>query len=304
MMLVYEISSFMDYLYIEKNASAMTIKNYKLDLEQFIDFIAAKYGVEKEEIGIDFLDHKIVREYLIYLQEKGLKRSSMARKLASLRSFAKYLCRENILDDNPLSLVSTPKQERRLPKFLYPDEVQALVDAPDADTPIGMRDKAVLETLYASGVRVSELASLNVKDFSLHDDFIKVKGKGGKERLVPLGRKAYEALIVYIEKGRPKLLKRGNPDEEALFLNGKGNRLSDRGIRGIIDKYVSEVSVNLKISPHTLRHSFATHLLNNGADLRSVQEMLGHVKLSTTQIYTHLTRENIKNVYENTHPRR
>ncbi|MBO8159339.1 MAG: tyrosine recombinase XerC [Thermosyntropha sp.] len=301
-MLTDQIFYFLDYLYIEKNASPLTIQNYKIDLEQFIDFISEKYEIEKNEIGLDFLNHKEVRDYLIYLKEKGLKPSSSARKLASLRSLVRYLCRENILDDNPLAALSTPKQDKRLPKFLYPSEVEALINAPDVNTPFGQRDKAILETLYASGIRVGELVSLNIKDFSLHDDFIKVRGKGDKERLVPLGSKAREALGIYIEKGRNELLKESC--EEAIFLNRFGSRLSDRGVRGIIDKYISEVSCNLKISPHTLRHTFATHLLNNGADLRSVQEMLGHVKLSTTQIYTHLTRENIKAVYENTHPRR
>lgn len=305
MMLIYEeILRFIDYLYIEKNASSATRQNYKADLEQYLDFIKSRYGVEKEEAGIEFLNHKIVREYLMYLQEAGLKKSSTARKLAALRSFAKYLCKQNILEDNPLALVATPKQERRLPKFLYPAEIEALLNAPDTKNPLGQRDKAVLETLYASGLRVSELVSLNVNDISLYDDFVKVKGKGDKERLVPLGSKAREAIYIYIEDGRRKLLKHGQEEEPALFLNWRGMRLSDRSVRNIIDKYMREVADNLNISPHVMRHSFATHLLNNGADLRSVQEMLGHVKLSTTQIYTHLTKENIKKVYDNTHPRR
>ncbi|WP_073089649.1 tyrosine recombinase XerC [Thermosyntropha lipolytica] len=299
-----EILRFIDYMQVEKNASAATIKNYKGDLEQFAHFISRQYGLEQEEIGIDFLSHKVVREYLMYLQDQGLKKSSSARKLASLRSFARYLCKQNILDDNPLALVSTPKQERRLPRFLYPAEVEALLNAPDRGTPLGQRDKAILETLYASGLRVSELTSLDVQDVYLYGDFIKVKGKGDKERLVPLGSKAREAVHIYIEDGRSKLLKPGHLEEKALFLNWRGSRLTDRSVRNILDKYMHEVAGNLKISPHVLRHTFATHLLNNGADLRSVQEMLGHVKLSTTQIYTHLTRESIKKIYDNTHPRR
>lgn len=305
MMSVYEeILHFIDYLYIEKNASPATITNYKGDLEQFVDFITTRYGIEKEEVELYFLNHKVVREYLVYLQEKGIKKSSVARKLASLRSFARYLYNKGILDDNPLFLVSTPRQERRLPKFLFPAEVEALLNAPDTKTPLGQRDKAILETLYASGLRVSELVSLNVNDFSPYDDFIKVRGKGDKERLVPLGSKAREALYIYLQDGRLKLLRSKKADETALFLNWRGKRLSDRSVRNIIDKYMREVAANLRISPHVMRHSFATHLLNNGADLRSVQEMLGHVKLSTTQIYTHLTRENIKKIYDDTHPRR
>jgi len=235
------------------------------------------------------------------MQEQGMSRSTMARKLAALRSFVRYLCRENILQNNPIAAVSTPKQDKRLPKFLYPLEIQLLLDAPDVSKPLGLRDKAILETLYAAGLRVSELVGLSINNVYFDEELIKVVGKGSKERIVPLGSQAITSLKDYLHKGRPYLQKNAT---EALFLNKFGTRLTERSVRNIIDKYVKEVALNQKVSPHTLRHTFATHLLNAGADLRSVQELLGHVKLSTTQIYTHVTTENIQQVYHETHPRR
>ena len=300
-MLFQHVEGFLDYLRIEKSASTLTLVSYRTDLGQFLSFLARQYSVSRQDISAELLNHKSVREYLAQLQEKGMSRSTMARKLAALRSFVRYLCRENVLRNNPIAAVSTPKQDKRLPKFLYPLEIQILMDAPDTSKPLGLRDKAILETLYAAGLRVSELVGLKVNDVYFDEELIKVFGKGSKERIVPLGSQALLSLNNYLQKGRP-FLEKGK--QEALFLNRLGTQLSDRSVRNIINTYVEEAALQQKVSPHTLRHSFATHLLNGGADLRSVQELLGHVKLSTTQIYTHLTTENIQQVYHETHPRR
>jgi integrase/recombinase XerC len=304
-MLFRDIESFLNHMRVEKNASKFTISNYKTDLMQYFQFLAAKENLPFEQMTNDLIDHKSVREYLASIHNKGQSKATAARKLAALRSYVKYLCRQNILSDNPIAAVSTPKQEKKLPKFLYNQEIDLLMKAPDLKNPNSIRDKAIMETLYSSGIRVSELTGLNLKDLDFAEEYIKVTGKGGKDRLIPLGHKAKAALELYLRKSRPFLIKQGeDSEEEAVFLNRFGGRLSNRGVRNVLNKYVKEISLNQKISPHTLRHSFATHLLNNGADLRAVQELLGHVKLSTTQIYTHLTRENIKNIYNNTHPRR
>lgn len=293
----------MNHMRVEKTASNLTLLSYKTDLSQFFAFLSQKNGIAPEQVGAELLNHNTLRQYLAQMQEKGLSRATMARKLAALRSFVKFLCRENILTDNPIAAVSTPKQERKLPKFLYTREIDLLMNAADKTTVAGKRDWAILETLYASGLRVSELTQLDKRDIDFQENYVKVLGKGGKERVVPLGSKAREALLLYLEKGRGYMEVKGHPCP-ALFLNKNGQRLSQRSVRNIINKYVSSIAINQKISPHTLRHSFATHLLNNGADLRSVQELLGHVKLSTTQIYTHLTREKIKDIYQETHPRK
>lgn len=300
-----DIEGFLNHMRVEKNASKFTISNYRTDLIQYFKFLAAKENRPLEQMTNDLIDHKSVREYLASIQNKGQSKATAARKLAALRSYVKYLCRQNILNHDPIAAVSTPKQEKRLPKFLYSQEIDLLMKAPDLKNPNSIRDKAILETLYSSGIRVSELTGLNLKDLDFAEEYIKVTGKGGKDRLIPLGHNAKSALELYLRKSRPFLIKQGENDgNEAVFLNRFGGRLSNRGVRNVLNKYVKEISLNQKISPHTLRHSFATHLLNNGADLRAVQELLGHEKLSTTQIYTHLTRENIKNIYNNTHPRR
>ncbi len=303
-MLFIYVDSFLNYLKVEKNASHLTIISYKTDLLQFSEFLADREKLPKEKLSLDSLNHRSVREYLAYIQNNRQSRSTAARKLAALKAYVKYLCRENILAENPIAAVSTPKQEQRLPQFLYNREVELLLQAPDLSTPAGMRDLAILETLYASGIRVSELTGLNLKDLDWDEEYFKVTGKGGKDRLVPMGRKAKAAIQIYLRKSRPTYLKPESKATEALFLNRLGGRLAPRAIRVIINKYADSIALNRRISPHTLRHTFATHLLNSGADLRSVQELLGHVELSTTQIYTHLTKDNIKKIYNNTHPRR
>jgi integrase/recombinase XerC len=303
-MLLQHVDGFLDHLRVEKSASQLTLISYRTDLVQFFSFLANYCQVKPNEIPNNCLNHRNVREYINHMQSQDLSRATMARKLAALRSYVRYLCRENILEGNPIANVSTPKQGKRLPRFLYPMETRLLMDAPDVSRPGGMRDKAILETLYAAGVRVSELVGINIADLDMGEKWIKIRGKGGKERLAPIGAKAEEAIDNYLQRGRPHLLESSNTATDALFLNKFGQRLSVRSIRNITNKYVEKIALNQKVSPHTLRHTFATHLLNGGADLRSVQELLGHVKLSTTQIYTHLTKDRIKTIHDETHPRR
>lgn len=297
------LDDFFNHLLIEKNASNLTISGYKNDIHQFISFVADKYQVAWEDLEDQYVNHKTTRDYLAYLQSNGLSRATMARKLAALRSYTKYLCREGILDSNPIAAVSTPKQDKRLPKFLYPPEIHMLMEAPDITTTLGSRDRAIMETLYAAGLRVSELVGMDIEDMDFEEEMIKVMGKGSKERILPLGREAKKSLLHYMNH-RARHLSRHKKSSPAVFLNKYAERLSARSVRNIINKYMQQAALTQQISPHTMRHSFATHLLNAGADLRSVQELLGHVKLSTTQIYTHLTRENIKQIHKNSLPRR
>ncbi|MGI5911137.1 MAG: tyrosine recombinase XerC [Syntrophomonadaceae bacterium] len=303
-MLFQYIDGFMNHMKVEKSASSLTLTNYQTDLLQFFNFIANKYNCKLELIPLDFFNHQVVREYLAYMQHRGLSRSTLARRLASLRSFARFLCRENIFSENPISAVSNPKKDKKLPRFLYPTEIEALLLAPDITSPLGQRDRAILETLYATGIRVSELVGIDLNDVDLNNAVVKIRGKGNKERITPVGSMAREAIARYINGARPSLKPKSGEVIKALFLNKYGQRISDRSVRNILNKYVQRISLNQKVNPHMLRHSFATHLLSNGADLRSVQELLGHMKLSTTQIYTHLTRENLKSIHQKNHPRR
>ncbi|EEG76751.1 tyrosine recombinase XerC [Dethiobacter alkaliphilus] len=294
------LGSFLTFLQVEKNASPHTIRNYAEDLGQFFQFL------EKE--GASFpqdLDYLAIRHFLALMQAHGYERRTIARKLAAIRSFLRHLNREGYLADTSWTTISTPRIGKKLPKFLYVDEVFRLLAAPDSQTPAGLRDVAILEFLYSSGVRVSELVALELQSLDLNRGQAIVMGKGGCERLVHLGRFARRSLLAYLEQGRPEILRK-NADgdrEGALWLNKYGTRLSDRGVRRIVEKYVRQVSLAKGISPHSIRHSFATHLLNAGADLRVVQELLGHVNISTTQIYTHITRDQLKEVYNGAHPR-
>jgi integrase/recombinase XerC len=295
------IDEFMVYLKVEKNASEKTMESYQNDLFQLISFLVEELATNDNNITPDMVTHLQIRKYLSTLQKKQLARASIARKLATYRTFFKFLCREEIIEYNPIKAIATPKLEKRLPNFLYQDEMNKLLEAPDKDTPFGLRDRAILETFYSSGLRISELVTIDVSQLDFSLGYLRVMGKGSKERIVPLGSYAIKAINTYLETGRPKLIT--DPQEQAVFLNKHGKRLTPRGIRYMLDKYVEEISLAHHISPHTLRHTFATHLLENGADLRAVQELLGHVSMSTTQIYTHVTKERLRNVYKNTHPR-
>lgn len=281
------IEKFIRYLEIEKNYSAHTILNYRLDLKGFKNFLG--------ETPLESVDYLTLRKFLAQVKEKNLSVRTIARHLSTLRSFFKFLTREGHLKTNPILSLSSPKQEKHLPVFLTEDEATRLIEAVVDKDESGLRDKAVLETFYSTGIRISELAGLKVDDIDFIGSIIKVLGKGRKERIVPIGEHAIKAIRAYLEKRKKQ--------NEALFLNKSSKRMTVRGVRNIVQKYITIASIRHGVSPHTLRHSFATHLLNHGADLRSVQELLGHVNLSTTQIYTHLTTERLKNVYDKAHPR-
>lgn len=283
----------------QKNYSPHTLENYAVDLGQFLHFVHEEGFKSWEEIK-----HVHLRQYLAEMRAKGHSRATVARKLASLRSFYRYLTRLEILVKNPLLNLHNPKKNKRLPRFLYQQEIEALLALPPF-TPLGLRDRAIMELLYGAGIRVSELTGLDLDDLDRDRGYLMVFGKGGKERLSPLGKKGYRSLQEYLERGRPHLLRNRSKGTEikAVFLNRWGERLSTRSVRRLLDGYVKKAALNKKVSPHTLRHTFATHLLEGGADLRVVQELLGHVSVSTTQIYTHLSREKIRKVYNRTHPR-
>lgn len=290
------LQRYMNYLQVEKNASDYTMNYYAKDIQQFAAFL------ERHEVaGFIHVTYLNVRSYLAELNSDDYEKRSIARKLSALRSFYLFLLRENEIQVSPFTYIRTPKQDSKLPRFLYVEEVQALLAAPDTSTPLGKRDLAIMETLYASGMRVAELVQLNVNSIELSNGIALVFGKGSKERYVPLGEYAIQALRDYLTNGRVHLLKNG--DEQALFLNYQGTRLSDRSVRRVLDKAMLGLAEQRNISPHTLRHSFATHLLEAGADLRTVQDLLGHANISTTQIYTHVTKDHLQSVYNRAHPR-
>lgn len=285
------IHKFINYLEIEKNASSHTITNYKIDLRGFSESIKDK--------PVENVTHLDIRLFLAKLKEKNFSKRSVARKMACLRSFFKFLYREGLVKSNPSVSLSTPKIEKKLPLFLDTDDVVKLLESPDSSDDMGLRDKAILEALYSTGIRVSELVGLDKEDIDFISGALKVRGKGKKERLVPIGDKALRAIKAYFEKIGVSDINEKKP----VFLNKSRRRVSDRAVRRIVGKYIHKTSLNENISPHSLRHSFATHMLDRGADLRSVQELLGHANLSTTQIYTHVTTDRLKAIYDKVHPR-
>lgn len=311
------VQQFLDYLRLEKHFSDYTVKSYGADLIQFGQFLTGEIGqtnahpplnvvfpetpqsIDEKQIKAEPLQ---VREFLAYLYAQNYTKSTTARKLATLRSFYKFLIKKGVCTQSPLATIRTPKQEKRLPKCLDLEQVQKLLDAPgDADL-LSARDKAMLEVLYSSGIRVSELVELKMEDLDLNEGVLRVTGKGKKDRLTPIGSQAIKAIQRYFDMRQqdPKFSASGTT---RVFLNKHGEPLSTRSVRRKLDKYLVQAGLDPGISPHTLRHSFATHLLNNGADLRSVQELLGHQSLSTTQIYTHLTTSRVKEAYDAAHPR-
>ncbi len=284
------IEKFKNYLTVEKNYSAHTIKSYTSDLLEFSDFLQGASAVN--------VDYLAVRKFLGHLRSKNISKRSVARKVSSLRMFFRFLQRDGYIKNNPVLSISAPKMDRKLPVFLDEKTAERLITAPDSKTMPGSMDKAILETLYSAGIRVGELVGIDVADVDFISGVVKVLGKGRKERLAPVGDKAVSAIREYLEFRNRKW-----GDKKALFLNKAGSRLDQRSVRRTVSKYIKQLSIKERISPHTLRHSFATHLLNRGADLRSVQELLGHKNLSTTQIYTHVTTERLKSVYDKAHPR-
>lgn len=287
------LNQFLKYLEAEKNVSFHTITNYTRDILFFFKLFGVEPSGEKK--FLKSFDYPQARKYLAHLQVRELSRRTIARKLASLRSFYRLLVREGIIKETPLYGLSTPKLMKKLPRFLDVNQAAALVEMPPQEKLFGLRDRAILELLYSTGMRVGELAGLNINEVDSIGDVIKVKGKGKKERLVPVGKKASEALEKY--------LSRRKDSKPYLLLNKSNGRLTVRSIERMVKKYIKQAALNYDVSPHTLRHSFATHLLDAGADLRSVQELLGHESLSTTQIYTHVTTQRLKDVYKKAHPR-
>jgi len=330
------IERFMDYLENERNFSAHTIRSYAADLKQLCQFLAAD-GPDSPRAGgpdspraatplstpappalaagqLPSLDALVpgeihrqvlavtpveVRAYLAMLRNSGYSKATIARKLATLRSFYRFLVKTNQLETSPAGVIRTPRQDKRLPRYLDITQIETLLAAPDAQTLLGARDLAILETIYSGGLRIGELVALNIEDLDEFSEALRIRGKGKKERLVPLGSKALQAIAAYTQKRAESF---GPARRGPLFVNKAGKRISDRSIRRKLHKYLLSAGIDTRASPHTLRHSFATHMLNAGADLRSVQEMLGHESLSTTQIYTHLTTTRLKEVYDRSHP--
>lgn len=287
------IDKFVRYLEIEKNVSPHTLINYKVDLKGFSSFLG--------DTALENVDYMFLRKFLAHLKNAQYGKRSIARKLACLRSFFKFLCRDGYLKNNPAAGLATPKLDKKLPFFLDVNQAARFLEMPvDEKDAIGIRDKAIMEILYSTGMRVGELVEISISDIDFIGGVIKVRGKGKKERLIPVGDTALRAIKGYLDKrsGDENMRNR-----QALFLNKNGARLRDGSVRAIIDKRIHAASLREHVSPHTLRHSFATHLLDRGADLRSVQELLGHANLSTTQIYTHVTTDRLKAVYDKAHPR-
>ena len=289
---------FFRYLEIEKNASVNTINAYRQDLVLFFTFLQDK-GWEDAWSRLTTLE---IRAYLAYLHEQRFARRSIARRISALRSFYRFLVREKRLASNPFQDVRTPKLEKRLPQFLSLPQVNALLSLPNGDD-LGRRDAVALELLYGTGCRVSELAGLTLERVDTGNRFVLLYGKGAKERIVPIGRPAAELIDAYLRGPRRRLLGQTKKPCDHLLVNHRGGPLTDRSIRRIVDRYIQELSCSQHVSPHTLRHTFATHLLEHGADLRAVQELLGHANLSTTQIYTHVTMERMTEMYKKSHPR-
>ena len=338
------VDQFLQYLLDERHFSPYTARCYGVDLRQFVEYLSDEHGIEPQtsqeaaalaralehastststsaangsrdvlaKVGSTTItqfilasDVELIRGFLSHLADQNYTPATMARKIATLRSFSKWLMKRGLTNNNPMTLIRTPKQPKRLPKAIGVEQVEQLLCAPDAETLLGARDRAILETLYSTGIRVSELVGINRGDLDESGEAIIIRGKGRRERIVPLGSHALNALQHY----QGMLERATNPAfhadgrEAALFVNKHGGRLSTRSVRRKVTKYLREAGLDPKISPHTLRHSFATHLLDNGADLRSVQELLGHQSLSTTQVYTHLTTKRLREAYDNAHPR-
>ena len=301
------IEQFLEHLRYERNVSSHTLRNYSSDLEQFLDFLApADPSTGKRNTPeVSTIDHLTIREWLASLHTAQKKKASIARKLAALRTFFQFLVREGMLELNPAKLVATPKLEKKLPKHLSIEEAVRFIESPDPETDLGKRDRAMLELMYATGVRVAELTTLNLADVDFRNQLARVTGKRRKQRIVPFGDPAGVAIRSYLGVRDKFLLNApiSKRDDEALFLNYQGTRITTRSVGRMVEKYIRICAGMHNISPHALRHSFATHLLDSGADLRDIQELLGHARLSTTQVYTHVSMEKLIEVYDKAHPK-
>ena len=291
------LNEFINYIEKQKKYSKNTIKNYNIDILEFNHYLV-KEGYEYLDVDYDF-----IKGYLMELYEGKLSRNSVARKLSCLRSFYKYLFDNGQIKTNPFKYVATPKKEKKLPKYLGVEELEDIFNTPDIKLPLGQRNKVILEVLYATGLRVSELVNIKISDIDFYRKEIKVMGKGSKERVVHFGDYAKDAIELFIEDGRQKLLLKHNKICEYLIINEKGNKITTRGVQKIINDIVQKAGVKKHVSPHMLRHSFATHLLNEGCDILTVKELLGHESLETTQVYTHVSNERLRSVYLKCHPR-
>ncbi len=295
-----KIARFLSYLRYEKNASPHTVTSYGRDLKQLALFL------DQEGLSLASVSHLTIRRFLTSLHEHGLAKSSVARKLAAIRAFLSYAEQKRWVRDNAAKIVATPKKERKMPNFLSEQEIQAFFSWPETTDPLARRDRAILELLYATGIRVSELVGLNEEEVSFKERLIRVRGKGKKERIVPFGRKAAESLRAYLEV-RPQLIPKAAASKrletKAVFINRRGTRLTCRSVERIVQKYLRRQAVQRRVSPHSLRHSFASHLLSRGADVRAIQELLGHESLATTEKYTHLDLRRLLEVYRRSHPR-
>ena len=291
------LAFFLDDLEHRRGLSKHTIRNYHSDLNQFNTFLSTELDIKK----VDAVDVLAIREFLAMLHQRSIARSSIARKLASVRAFFRFLKREGKLKHNPAQLISTPRIDKKIPARLEQSEVKRLLQTPDAGTPLGRRDTAILELLYATGLRVGELVTLDLSTIDLDNMLARVMGKGNKERIVPFGEIAADAIYRYL-KDRLVLVRSGT-GTDALFLNARGGRLTARSIRRLLEGYLRKAALTSNLSPHSLRHAFATHLLERGCDLRSIQELLGHQSLSTTQKYTNLSTKKLLDVYEKSHPK-
>jgi integrase/recombinase XerC len=299
------LKTFLQFLRLNRNASAHTVRAYESDLSQFLDHAAALADVKRAALEPSHLDRAALRGFLAELHKRGLSRASAARKLAAARTFLRYLRREGMVNDDAGAMVPTPKRDVRMPVHLSEQEMARLVTAPALDAPLGRRDRAILELFYASGLRLSELAGLDADDVNLSAQMVRTLGKGGKQRIVPFNKSTASAIRAYLKdrellvRGRP----RGRSQADPLFVNYRGTRLTVRSIDRLVRRYAAASGARLGVSPHALRHSFATHLLQRGADLRAIQELLGHARLSTTQRYTHVNTAQLVEVYRKSHPR-
>lgn len=288
------IDIYIEYITLQKHYSNDTVINYTKDLDDFYNYLDSK-NIK----NISNIDYNIIRYYLKYLHDKSYSKKTISRHISTLKSFFKYLLGEHYIKDNPMSLITSPKLDKKLPQVLYYEELEKLLNSIDDDSVIGVRNNLILELLYSTGIRVSELVNIKINDIDKFNKQINIFGKGSKERIVIYGKVCEDKLNKYLSK-RSEIDKY---NDESLLLNNQGRKLTTRGIRYIVDKIIKEGGLKFHISPHVLRHTFATHMLNEGADLKSVQELLGHENLSTTQIYTHVSNERLRNVYLNSHPR-
>jgi integrase/recombinase XerC len=302
-----QLRAFLSFLRLNRNASAHTVAAYDGDVSQFVVFAASHLGKKKDALEPSDLELPVLRAFMAELYRQGLSRATVARKLSALRTFVRFMRREGWIDHDPVALAASPKREQKVPAHLSVEEMSRLLDMPDTSTPLGRRDRAILELFYASGLRLSELVGLDLEDVNLSARMVRVMGKGAKERLVPFNETAKKTLLEWLRARTPlrsaaRTLKPLTRDEP-LFINARGGRLTGRSVQRLLAGYISGCSTRFGISPHALRHSFATHLLQNGADLRAIQELLGHVQLSTTQRYTHVNAAQLLEVYRKAHPR-